>query len=286
MSIFKLPDWINPHLYPNKKFKDLTTSEINDLKIRLSKFSPDQPTISVVIPAWNEENNIYRTLSSLAETISSYQVEIVVVNNNSSDGTQEVLDQLGVRNYFQIIQGTPHARQLGLENAKGKYFLCADADTFYPPQWVDLMSKPMIHQQNVVGVYGRYSFLPPEGQDRLGLWFYEQFTGVIIKLRQRKKEYLNVYGFNMGLITEVGKIAGGFHVKGERKFAGVVGSDYENEAEDGRMALNLMAKGKVFWVTNPKAKVFTSSRRLMDDGSIWQAFINRIKRQFGAIKGY
>src|ERR1700712_5491222 len=114
MSIFGLPAWLKPHLYPGKTFTDLTATELADLKNRISKFKHEQPDISVVIPAWNEENNIFRTLSSLSANDTNYKVEIVVINNNSKDNTQAVLDQLGVRSYLQPEQGTPHARQLGL----------------------------------------------------------------------------------------------------------------------------------------------------------------------------
>src|ERR1700748_1224096 len=163
MSIFSLPGWIKPHLFTNKKFGDLTIEEINDLKERISHFKEEQPDVSVVIPAWNEENNIFRTLSSLSANQTNWKVEIVVINNNSKDNTQNVLDEIGVRSYLQPVQGTPHARQMGLEKARGKYHLCADSDTFYPPKWIDLMVKPMVEDTGITGVYGRYSFIPPEG---------------------------------------------------------------------------------------------------------------------------
>lgn len=279
MSLFDLPAWTQPHLYRQKKFDDLTVAEIESLKSRIRQFRHEKPDVSVVIPVWNEQDNIFRTLSSLSSSITDHKVEIVVINNNSTDKTQQVLDELGVINYLQPKQGTPFARQMGLDKARGKYFLCADADTLYPPQWINLMVAPMASNTGVTGVYGRYSFIPPEGSNRFGLWFYELFTAIIIRVRQRKREYMNVYGFNMGLVTQIGKEVGGFEVRGDRKYAGVVGSDYNNEAEDGRMALNLSARGKLSLVTNAKARVFSSSRRLMDDGSIWQAFVNRAKRQ-------
>src|SRR5476649_1682641 len=162
MSVFSLPKWIAPHLFTGKKFSDLSADELADLQNRIGKFRHEQPDISVVIPAWNEENNIFRTLSSLSANKTKYKVEIVVINNNSKDRTQQVLDQLGVRSYLQPEQGTPHARQMGLEKARGKYHLCADSDTFYPPNWIDLMVKPMVNNTEIVGVYGRYSFIPPE----------------------------------------------------------------------------------------------------------------------------
>lgn len=280
-NLFTLPSWIEPHFFADKQFADLSVAELDNLRNALGRFKNSNPEVSVVIPAWNEANNIYRTLSSLAASTTKLSVEIVVINNNSSDDTQQVLDALGVKSHAQPVQGTPHARQLGLEKAKGKYHLCADSDTFYPPDWIDLMVEPMQKNDLITGVYGTYSFIPPKGQGRSGLWLYEFFTTLVIYYRRRKKEYMNVYGFNMGFVTEIGRRTGGFRVSGNRVYAHVSGSDFDNEAEDGRMALNLKKEGKLFWVTHPRARVFTSPRRLMDDGSVAKAFLNRVKRQLG-----
>jgi glycosyltransferase involved in cell wall biosynthesis len=284
MSLLGLPKWILPHLFTNKRFEDLTEGEIQVLRDRIGRFRAEAPEVSVVIPAWNEENNIYRTLSSLSQSSTHYKVEIVVVNNNSTDGTQKVLDVLGVRNYLQTVQGTPFARQMGLDQARGKYHLCADSDTFYPPDWIDLMVEPMAKNAGITGVYGNYAFIPPAGQGRLGLWLYEKFAGLMI--RKKNREYLNVYGFNMGFVTEVGRRTGGFKVSGSRVYANIVGSDFQNEAEDGRMALNLKKEGELKQVTSSKATVFTSPRRLLDDGSISKAFFNRARRQLQGMRDY
>ena len=193
---------------------------------------------------------------------------------------------MGVRNYLQPIQGTPHARQLGLDMAKGKYHLCADSDTFYPPDWIDLMVEPMEKDEGITGVYGCHSFIPPVGKSRIGLIFYEKLAGVFVMIRKKNREFLNVFGFNMGFITEVGRNTGGFRVSGNRVYSNIVGSDYHNEAEDGRMALNLQTKGRLKRVTNRSARVFTSPRRLLDDGSIWNAFLNRAKVQVSNFREY
>jgi len=287
MALFGLPDWIKPHLFTNKKFDDLTAAEITDLQTRIAGFKEEQPDISVVIPAWNEENNIFRTLSSLSANKTNYKVEIVVINNNSKDRTQQVLDTLGVRSYLQPEQGTPHARQMGLEKARGKYHLCADSDTFYPPKWIDLMVRPMIQDEGITGVYGRYSFIPPEGQSRFGLIFYEFLTGILVQIRKRNREYLNTLGFNMGFVTEVGRTTGGFKVSQVRMFDNAAGSDYfVDEAEDGTMAVNLKKKGRLKLVLDRKARVYTSPRRLMYDGGIWAAFMNRFKSHGSGLGEY
>ncbi len=281
MNLFSLPKWVRPHLFEEKRFKDLSAEELSDLRKALKRFQDPNPEVSVVIPVWNEENNIYRTLSSIAASNTELSVEIIAINNNSTDGTQQVLDALGVKSYQQPMQGTPYARQMGLEKAKGKYHLCADSDTFYPPDWIDLMVAPMRKNDNIAGVYSAYSFIPPKGQSRLGLSFYEFCTIPLIYYRKRKKEYMNVFGFNMGFVTDMGRQIGGFRVRSNRVYANASGSDFVNECEDGRMALDLTAKGKLRWVTHPGARVFTSSRRLMDDGSIGKAFVRRLKLQLG-----
>ncbi len=285
--MFRLPDWIHPHLYPGKTYDSLTESEISELKARIAGFKDEAPEVSVMIPAWNEENNIFRSLSSLAANKTKYRVEIVVINNNSTDRTQQLLDTLGVRSLFQPEQGTPLARQMGLEHARGKYHLCADSDTLYPPNWIDLMVAPMEKDPEIKGVYGRYSFIPPEGYSRFSLWLYETVTGLLVFVRKKRREHLNVLGFNMGFVTKTGLETGGFKVSQVRKFDNAADSDYfVLEAEDGRMALNLKKQGRLKLVTNRSARVYTSPRRLMYDGSIWKAFKNRLKAQFAALPEY
>ncbi|EHQ25712.1 glycosyltransferase family 2 protein [Mucilaginibacter paludis] len=287
MFSFSVPKWLNKHLFTGKNFADLSEAELADLKKRLSRFKDDQPDVSVVIPAWNEENNIFHALSSLASAETDLKVEIVVINNNSTDRTQQVLDELGVRSYFEIKQGIAHARQCGLEMAKGKYHLCADSDTFYPPKWIDIMVKPMMKDPGITGVYGRYAFIPPEGQGRLGLWLYERFTGIMVQIRKRNREYMNTLGFTMGFVTEIGRTTGGFKVGKERKFDNAAGSEYfTEESEDGTMALNLKKKGRLKLVRDERARVFTSPRRLLLDGGVWAAFTNRFKRNTGGMAEY
>lgn len=287
MSLFSLPTWAGKHLYPGKDYQNLPVQALESLKERLSKFSSDEPEVSIVIPAWNEQDNIFRSLSSLADTKTKRKVEIIVINNNSTDNTQALLDKLGVRSYIQHKQGTPFARQLGLEVAKGKYHLCADSDTIYPPLWLELMVQPMETTKEIVGVYGRYSFIPAKGKNRSAYILYEWLTGILVRIRKRKREYINVLGFNMGFITEVARSTDGFKVNQARVFDNALGSEYfVDEAEDGRMAMRLKEKGKLKLVTSPKARVYTSSRRLEAEGGIVQSFTYRIKTHLSKWKEY
>ncbi len=287
VALFKLPTWIKQHLFIAKRFSDLTQAELSDIQNRINKFQDETPDVSIMIPTWNEEDNIFRTLSSLASSNTKRKVEIVVINNNSTDSTQLVLNKLGVRSYFEAQQGITFARQLGLEKAKGKYHLCADSDTFYPPGWIDAMVSPLEKSDDIVGVYARYAFLPEHTYDRFFFWIYERFAGIIIRLRKRKREHINFLGFNMGFITKVGLANGGFKVINVRKFDNAIGSEYYvDESEDGRMAVNLMKAGKLKLVTSNKATVFTSSRRLIAEGGILKAFKYRFKLHSKRITEY
>jgi glycosyltransferase involved in cell wall biosynthesis len=284
---FSLPRWLIKHQYKHRLFGDLTKRELERIQNGLAKFKDPNPDVTIVIPAWNEENNIFRTLSSLASSESERKIEIVVINNNSTDDTQKVLDSLGVVNYFEEKQGITFARQQGLEKAKGKYHLCADSDTFYPPKWIDEMVKNLEKNDETVGVYGRYSFIPEIESERFFFWLYERFAGIIIRLRKSKREHINFLGFSMGFETSIGLNNGGFKVKQVRKFDNAVGSDYfVDESEDGRMAVNLMKTGKLFLVTSNKARVFTSCRRLVAEGGIFKAFNHRFKLHSKRISEY
>ena len=87
------------------------------------------PLVSVIIPVYNGEKTIRKTLDS-ALNQSWSNIEIIVVDDGSSDGTVEILKSYGDQiNYFrQANQGVSAARNLGIDNAKGAYIAFLDAD--------------------------------------------------------------------------------------------------------------------------------------------------------------
>lgn len=230
----------------------------------------DNPDVSVVIPAYNEEENIVRTLASLCYNQTARKVEIIVVDNNSKDNTASLVNACGVTCVPETIQGITHARNAGLAKAKGKYILNADADTIYPADWIEEMAQPMANNENVAAVYGRFSFIPTGNTGRGTYFFYEYFADLMRWLNKYiKDEAVNVYGFNSGFRREQGLLVDGFnHPPGTN--------------EDGWLALKLRNKGfgKLFYVTNSKALVWTTDRRIQIDGGLWKGTVKRIKRMF------
>lgn len=92
---------------------------------------------SVIVPAYNAEKYLPQTLDCLAsQTLDG--VEIIVVNDGSEDGTQAIarLFSLKYPNFVLINQrnsGVSHARNTGLEAARGRYVLFLDADDLLSP---------------------------------------------------------------------------------------------------------------------------------------------------------
>ena len=226
------------------------------------------PEVSVVIPAYNEEKDILRTLHSLSANVTSRSVEIIVVNNNSKDNTEALVRGAGVTCVNENIQGITAARNAGLAAATGKYVLNADADTLYPEDWIEQMVAPLASNDGVAITYGRFSFIPTGVTSRFTYFFYEYTADMIRRLnRSFREEAVNVYGFNSCYRREQGlQVEGYNHPKGAN--------------EDGWLALKLRDKGfgKLHYVTNIKALVWTTDRRIQLDGGLVKGVIKRVKR--------
>ena len=93
------------------------------------------PKVSVVIPAYNSEKFIAETLDSmLRQTLKD--IEVVVVNDGSTDGTQKIIDEYVskhsiFKSYIQQNAGVSAARNNGLEKATGEYVVFLDADDYF-----------------------------------------------------------------------------------------------------------------------------------------------------------
>lgn len=87
-------------------------------------------TISVVVPAYNEEHGIQDVIRRLPGCVD----EIVVANNNSTDRTAEVAAALGAKVVLETRQGYGAAYKRGLSAATKDVVVTMDADGTYPPE--------------------------------------------------------------------------------------------------------------------------------------------------------
>jgi len=105
-----------------------------------------EPTVSIIVPARNEESNITRCIRSLLEQDYS-QFEVIAVDDGSTDATGHLLDELarthpqGNRLWILRLRdelpagwaGKSHALHLGVQEAQGEWLLFTDADTWHAP---------------------------------------------------------------------------------------------------------------------------------------------------------
>lgn len=85
--------------------------------------------VSIIIPTYNSRLTIKRTIKSID---FSKNIELLIVDDGSSDGTLEILDSLKKDYPFRVIRGrhngAARARNVGIKYAKGKYLLFLDSD--------------------------------------------------------------------------------------------------------------------------------------------------------------
>ena len=92
-------------------------------------------TISIVIPALNEKDAIKKTIESVPKgelEKMGYKVQILVVDNGSTDGTGELVRKAGAEVVFEPQRGYGRAFKTGFVNATGDIIATADADATYP----------------------------------------------------------------------------------------------------------------------------------------------------------
>lgn len=96
------------------------------------------PTVSFVIPVYNDKTNIARCLRSIRELrVSGHTYEVIILDNGSTDGTQQVLEQLGFP--FEIIEHlhVSALRNRGAWKAKGDLLAFVDSDVELFPEWFE-----------------------------------------------------------------------------------------------------------------------------------------------------
>ena len=251
----------------NKPFDDVPRSTISEIRERLQLLQSDQPLVSVVVIAYNEGQRLAACLWSLSELKTKYPIEILGVNNSSSDNTEEVYKALGVRYFNETKKSPGFARQCGLDNSKGKYHFFIDADTFYPPLYVDTMMQTLI-KPGVSCVGSFWSYYPDKHHSALSLTFFEFVRDTFLWIQHFKRPELCIRGMVFA-----------FNADFARKEK--IRTDIRR-GEDGSLALSLKKYGRIAFVHNRKARPVTGYGTL-GNGSLIQNLTYRAKVQLKGI---
>jgi glycosyltransferase involved in cell wall biosynthesis len=110
--------------------------------------------ISVIIPTFNEEENIAQCLVSLShQTLPRSEYEIIVVDGGSKDATCEIAKKYADQVFVQTSKKVGGARNDGVMAAKGEIIATTDADCILPPTWIERIIKDF-KKPGIVQVFG------------------------------------------------------------------------------------------------------------------------------------
>lgn len=259
-----MPKWYDKYLsIYGKPFDEVPDNILDEIQSKLGILQSEDPFISIVVIAYNEERRLAACLWSLSELQTQFPIEILGVNNNSKDRTEELYQRLGLPYFNETKQSPGFARQCGLENARGQYHFCIDADTFYPPHYIDLMMSKLT-KPDVSCVSSFWSFFPDEKHSSFGLFLFELVRDAFLFVQHFKRPELCVRGMVFAFKTDLAR-----KVK--------IRTDIRR-GEDGSLALSLKPYGKIAFLYNRHARPVTGYGTIGSQ-SLWQSFVQHVKIQ-------
>lgn len=169
---------------------------------------------SVIIPVFNRPTEVFELLSSLLQ--QSYKnFEVILVEDGSIVKSDKVVSRfdsrLSIQYFFQENQGQGFARNFGMTNAKGGFFVILDSDVILPPDYLAVLAKA-INDRKLDAFGGPDA----AGSDFSNLQKAMDFAmtsfwttgGIRGKLKDPSK--YQARGFNMGVSRKVFETLGGF----------------------------------------------------------------------------
>jgi dolichyl-phosphate beta-glucosyltransferase len=116
----------------------------------------DPSILTIIVPAYNEEARIAESLDKIAAYITetTHPVDVIVVNNNSTDRTSEIVNTYAERYSFiqqlhQPVQGKGAALKMGIMAGRGKYLFLCDADLSMPIEEVEKFIPPALGDYDI-----------------------------------------------------------------------------------------------------------------------------------------
>lgn len=117
--------------------------------------------ISVIVPVYNVENYVEQCLESVVN--QTYKnIEVIVINDGSQDDSLKKCNKFLSDKRVKIIdkenEGLSRSRQLGIDNANGKYFCTVDSDDYIHESYIEELYTKIIETNSNICVCSRYDF--------------------------------------------------------------------------------------------------------------------------------
>ena len=261
--------WYSKYLQVYEKpFANAPQSIIDEVRENLQKLQSNNPLVTVSLIGYNEEKHLLACLWSLSEMQCKYPVEIIGVDNESKDRTAEIFRACGVTYYTEAQHSCGFARLCGLSHARGKYHINIDSDTMYPSHYVETMIDAL-EKPGVIAVSALWSYIPDNSHSWLGLKLYEAARDLHLWLQSFKRPELSVRGLVFAYRTDYARQIG-------------IRTDIKR-GEDGYLALQLKAHGKIVFVRDRKARAVTGYGTVGADGTLFNSFRIRVIKALKSI---
>jgi len=200
--------------------------------------------ITVVVPAYNEEKYIVKTLESVKNLEhDNFDIEIVVINGSSTDNTEDLASKNGARVITVPKIGIGFSRQKGLQEARGEIVAFTDADSIVPKDWL-IKHVELLKKSGAVGSFGPYNVIETDGKTLFSIYINKGY--LLLRCLPVKLKLFFASGQNIVMWKNKAIDAGGFD-----KSLKVM--------EDVDIMLRLARVGKVAWAD--KVIVQASGRR-------------------------
>jgi len=215
------------------------------------------PSVSVVIPAYNEEKYLPLCLESIRKQDYAGEYEVIVVDNASTDNTAKIALDWGARVVYESKRSPACARQKGTEAATGEIIAFIDADTQAPPCWLSTIVSCFVREPEAVVVSGPYAYFDVGRIARIAS-YVGSFINIILDqfFRKVSNKGSAIWGCNFAVRRLVLLGVGGFDTS-----IRFYGEEYE-------LSLRLRRAGKGGII--PRLFVLTSARRLKRIGVVNQ----------------
>lgn len=118
---------------------------------------------TVIIPCYNVEKYIAECLNSVKKQNTSYNVEIIAIDDGSTDATPEILHQYlqKIKNFRVITQpnkGFSGARNTGIRESKGEYLIFIDSDDYVTSDYFEKLLKKALNTNADITACGYFTF--------------------------------------------------------------------------------------------------------------------------------
>jgi glycosyltransferase involved in cell wall biosynthesis len=233
-------------------------------------------TISFVVPAYNEETHLARTLTAIIAEIkrAGCVAEVIVVNNASTDGTAKLASS-----FPEVIvvdepqKGLVQARRAGFLRASGALIANVDADTIVTEGWLSRVLQEFHRNPDLVGLSGPYIYYDiSKGKRAAVRAFYVMGYGFYVLNRFVLRAGSMLQGGNFVVRRTALEQIGGYN------------PNFSFYGEDTDLACRLHAVGAVKFTFRLPA--LSSGRRLLEEGLlrigtryamnfVWATFMHR-----------